>query len=451
VIRRIFTLVVVGVLVALLVRFPGLAPEHREAEATILLGFALLAACLLGEIVEQLRLPRITGYMLAGIAFGPFLLGFLDTGTIERFGIFNDMAYAFIGLAAGAELRLSVIRGRLKSIVLLITCTTLVVMLGVGASFFLSARWFAPIGKSPPLQLLAVAAVVGAIATARSPSSAIAIINETRAQGPFTETILGVTVAVDVVVIIVYSVTIAAVDILLGAAGGFDAHFLFSLALEIGISLVLGLLVGLAVALYIKREGPQLGVAIVAACFLVYRFSLAIDHFLAARYEVALHLEPLLICAAAGFAVQNLSAQGERLLAAMEWASLPVYVLFFTLAGANLDLRALAAAWALALSIAASRALMMFLGSALSARLAGDPPAFRRHAWLGFVTQAGLSLALVSQVADSYPAWGGEVATILVAVIAINQIVGPVAFKHALERVGETRAMRYARQKANSG
>jgi Kef-type K+ transport system membrane component KefB len=123
----------------------------------------------------------------------------------------------------------------------------------------------------------------------------------------------------------------------------------------------------------------------------------------------------------------------------MEWISLPVYIMFFTLAGARLDIGALAVAWGTALVIAGSRIIMLVIGTRLATRLAGDPPRFQGNCWLGFVTQAGLSLALVAQIESNYPGWGASLATVLVAVITINQMVGPLAFKIALERVGEAK------------
>jgi Kef-type K+ transport system membrane component KefB len=156
-------------------------------------------------------------------------------------------------------------------------------------------------------------------------------------------------------------------------------------------------------------------------------------------HDLGVHLEPLLICAAAGFTIQNLTHQGNRLLEEMDRVALPVYVIFFTMAGARLDLGALLATWGVALVIAGSRVATMIVGARMAGSLAGDPPPFRRYCWLGFVTQAGLSLALIAQIESSYADWGTQLATMLVAVVAINQLVGPAAFKIALEEVGEVR------------
>jgi len=436
-IRRLITLSTVGVLVWLLMQMSAQDEAMSAAEGAFMLGFALLAAGLLGEIVEHAKLPRITGYILAGVLFGPWAAGFLAPRVLEPLGIFNDMAYAFIGLAAGAELKLSGLKQRAKSIVFLILLTTTVVMLGVGGTFFLVASFSGPFRDLLPIQALAVAGLVGIIAAARSPASAIAIISETKAKGPFSETILGVSVAMDVVVICLFSVGIALCGLAFAPEEGLDLLFVLGLGAEILTSVVLGVILGVGMSLYLKRRGPQVPLVIIGLCFMVYRCSEILDHYIEQVHHFNLALEPLLICVAAGFVIQNLSHQGSRLATEMDRVALPVYVLFFTMAGAKLDLGALQGSWAVALGVVACRLVMINIGTRLATTLAGDPPQFRRYCWMGFVTQAGLSLALIAQLEDGYGDWGPQLATILVAVVAVNQLVGPAAFKIALEKTGE--------------
>ena len=437
VIRRLFTLATAGVLVWLLLRIIEISPSAALAESTFMLGFALLSAALLGEIVEHLRLPRITGYILAGILFGPFVVNLLSARVLEPLSALNEMAFAFIGLAAGAELKLGTLKGRWLSIVLLIVCTATVVMVGVGGFFFATASWKSLLGDLPPIQLLAVAGMVGVIAAARSPSSAIAIIDETKADGPFSETILGVSVAMDIVVICLFAVATGVAGLAFAPEQGLDLVFVFEVTGAIMVSIALGVALGAVMGLYLKRKGPQVSLVIVGLCFLVYRLSEIVGRYLDQSHGLGIHLEPLLICAAAGFTIQNWSHQGPRLLGTMDRVALPVYVIFFTMAGARLDLGALATSWGIALAIAGFRIAMIMLGTRLATSLAGDPEPFRRYCWLGFVTQAGLSLALISQFESRFPDWGAGLATTLVAVVAINQLVGPAAFKIALEKVGE--------------
>jgi len=439
VIRRLFTLCAVGVLVWLLLVLADSSPPVSAASSTFMLGFVLLAAALTGEIVEQVRLPRITGYLLAGVLFGPYAAGFLTPRSVESLTIFNDMAFAFIGLAAGSELRLHTLRGRWTSILLLVASTTAVVVVGVGVSFFALASWTGFLGDMVTVQALAVAGMVGVIAVARSPSSVIAVISETGARGAFSDTILGVTMAIDVVVMCMFSVAIALSGLAFAPEGGMDVSFVLTLTGEILASVILGLALGAIMTLYLKHEGPQIPLVIAGVCFLVYRCAGIIGGYLDRVHDLSIHLEPLLICATAGFAIQNLTRHGGRLIEAMDGVALPVYVLFFTFAGAGLDLPALRDSWSIALVIVVCRIVTMFAGGRIATSLAGEPPEYRRNCWLGFITQAGLSLALIVQIERSFEGWGTQLATVLVAAVAINQLIGPAAFKIALERVGEVR------------
>jgi Kef-type K+ transport system membrane component KefB len=243
----------------------------------------------------------------------------------------------------------------------------------------------------------------------------------------------------DVVVICVFSVAAAFCGLTFAPEQGLDLWFVFTLLAQILGSILIGCGLGAGIGTYLKRRGPQLPLVIVGLCFLVYRFSDILGHHLEETYGITMHLEPLLICAAAGFVIQNLSHQGERLIHTMGKVSLPVYVIFFAMAGARLDLGALTASWSIAILIAGSRVAALVVGTRLATSLAGDSPLFRTNAWLGFVTQAGLSLALIAQIESSFDDWGARLATVLVAVVAINQLFGPAAFKFALERVGEAR------------
>jgi Kef-type K+ transport system membrane component KefB len=319
-------------------------------------------------------------------------------------------------------------------------------MAGVGGAFFIAASSGELFGEMTPAQILAIASVVGVIAAARSPASAIAIISETRAKGPFSETVLGVSVAMDVVVIVLFSVAVAFCGLAFAPEEGLDLGFVLILGGQIAASIILGFFLGAGMVAYLKRRGPQVPLVILGFCFVVYRCSEVLDRYLMQVHDMQVHLEPLLICAAAGFVIQNMSRQGGRLERAMDRVALPVYVLFFTLAGARLDLGALLATWSIALLVAGIRVLMINVGTRLATTLAGDSPRFRRYCWMGFVTQAGLSLALIGQIEGAYGSWGAQLATVLVAVVAVNQLIGPAAFKFALDKMGEVRGRGLARR-----
>ncbi len=447
-IRRFAALLTVGFLAWLMARGGLGTAAHEGVEIAFMVGFVLLAAHLFGILGEQAGLPRITGYIFAGILVGPFVLNLLGSQLQESLQIFNHMAYAFIGFAAGEGLRFSALKRRARAVILQVVLTTGFVYVGVVAVAILLAPFLPPIPGATFLQIGAVAGLLGVIATANSPSSAIAIISDTRASGPFTDTVLGVTMAKDLLIIPFFFVTLSfALHSFQPGTGPGWGHLL-TIFLQIAVAVGFGVFLGWLLSLYIGRGGPQLSLVVIGTCFLVYKLSTILEVYLQRSYGWSLHPEPLLICAVAGFSVRNIFGRGEGLARAMDSIGLPVYVVFFTLAGAGLDIGAVIATWGIALVLFLARGVTMAFGSYAAARLVGDPPAFRRRLWMGFIPQAGLSIALSIQIGEAFPGWGEGLTSLLVAIIALNQIAGPILFQFALEGVGETRKARRAKIKA---
>jgi Kef-type K+ transport system membrane component KefB len=153
-----------------------------------------------------------------------------------------------------------------------------------------------------------------------------------------------------------------------------------------------------------------------------------------------LNFEPLLTFMVAGFVVQNLSNQGEKFLHAIEETGGVVYVVFFAGAGAHLNVPLLREYWPLALLLTGSRGLFTWGAGQISARVAKDDPSVRKWGWAGLVSQAGVALGIAQVIARTFPTFGPSFRDIAVACIAINEMFGPILFKFALDRAGETKA-----------
>jgi Kef-type K+ transport system membrane component KefB len=152
-----------------------------------------------------------------------------------------------------------------------------------------------------------------------------------------------------------------------------------------------------------------------------------------------LHFDPLLTFLVAGFMVQNLSKQGEKLLHAIEGTGSVVYVLFFASAGADLNIPLLRQLWPLALLLAGVRAVTTFGAARASSALARDEPVLKRWAWTALVAQAGLTQGLAGIIEREYPTFGSQFRALVIANVALNAVVGPVLFKLALDHAGESR------------
>ncbi|MFO8164008.1 MAG: cation:proton antiporter [Desulfatiglandales bacterium] len=411
---------------------------YKETCPALVLGTMLLGAYCFGFILEQIGLPRIVGYILAGLLMGPFFLKFYTLAEINNLNFINQLALAFIALCAGGELRLASIRKLLKSILYYISGVTIVVFTGTTLAIFTLSALMPFMANFPPALRLAVSTIFGTIAVARSPSSAIAIISETKAKGSYTDIVLSVTVAMDVFIIILFAVVISVTQVFIVHSGGMNLSLLSSLSFEIAVSFLIGFLLGKFIVFLLENVHMEFPVVIITMGFIVIEFSHFLGEYLHEVHDIGLTIEPLLICMAAGFTVQNFSEHGESFLERMDRVSMPIYIAFFAMTGASINLNVLRTGWLLGLIIVTVRLVSIYLGSYLSGRLAKNEPIIYKNAWLGFITQAGVSLGLIIEVSRRFPDFGPYIQTILTAAIIINQVIGPVAFKLGLKKVGET-------------
>ena len=414
--------------------------EIKIVSSTLVLGFLLIAAYCFGYVLNQWGLPRITGNLLAGLFLGPYFLKYFNTEVVTDLSFLNSLALAFIAFCAGGEFKIESVRHHLKSILVLLSGVTTIVFFGVSITVLTISEMIPFMAGYNFLTRLAISALFGVIAVARSPSSAIAIISETKAKGDYTNIVLSVTIVMDVVIIILFGIVISFCQVLISGAGNIDPTFFLDLLAEIGIALFLGFLLGKSIVFLIQNVKMEFPVVITAVGFIVIKFSHLLGDYLHEVHDIGLHLEPLLMCMSAGFTIQNFSKYGKIFLSKMDGVSLPIYVAFFAITGASINIDILKSGWMLGLVIVLTRTTMIFIGSNISGRLSGDSPRIYKNTWMGFITQAGVSLGLLTEIVRRFPEIGIPIQSILIAAITLNQIVGPIAFKFALFKVGETNA-----------
>jgi Kef-type K+ transport system membrane component KefB len=396
----------------------------------MLLGFLLLGAFLAGEASSLVELPRITGYLVVGILLGPYALGVLPRPAVDDFRLINDGALSLIALAAGGELRLESVRRRMRSILSILAFQLVVVFVAVTAAVYWGRAFVPFLRDEPPRVALAVGLIFGLVAVAKSPATTVAVITEERARGVLTETVLGITVLKDVVILILIALVIPVAAIIAQPETAFSFGTLGQVLLSIVSSIAMGLGLGWLLAQYLLRTSAYRVLVLLITAFLLV--------ILSERF----HLEYILIAMAAGFYVQNFSRQGPGFVRALEANSLPVYALFFAVAGADLRIDVLPDVWIIAVIIIVIRLVALIASTYLGARLAGDPAVVRRYAWMGFLAKAGVTLGIANIVRDRFDVWGANVATVIIAMIVVNQLIGPPAFRYALVRAGESHRKR---------
>ena len=402
--------------------------------------FVALASRQIGALFTRLKLPLITGFLLTGIAAGPYVLKIVAPEDVAKLRFLDELALAYIAFAAGSELVVRQIKSRLKAIrYTTIGLVTSALLIGSLAFFLLSGS--IPFASAmPPAHRAAIALMAGAILVARSPSSAIAVVNELRAKGPFTKTALGVTVVMDVVVITLFSICVSIAGTIL-ADQRFDHRFVVVLVIELLLSLSLGCLHSWVLRLILARHWYRgfKTACIIASGLGVFVLSTSFLHLTQEHLAFEIRLEPMLICMLAGFLTANTGPYRTELMKALHDIGPAVYIAFFTLTGMSMRLDVLVRYWPVALALFGARLAAIYLGAFAGGVAAGEPMKNNKIAWMCYITQAGVGLGLAKEVTVEFPQWGAVFATIMIAVIVLNQIAGPPFFKWALYLAREAR------------
>lgn len=389
------------------------------------LGFALLAASLAGELLERLRLPRVTGYLLFGLLCGPYVVNIISRGMARELQIVNDLAVVLIAFIAGLEIDVVSLRPRLRALLSYSAVALATVYLLLFAAFWLAWPWLPILPAASPIERLAVVAMLATLVASFSPTVTMAVVAESRASGPFTEFLVALVVLADLALIVVFTVVLQLVRAVFGARGA-GAGLAAMIAWETAGSLAAGALAGALFALYLRHVSREVTLVLLALCAA-----------LAALGRV-FHYEAALGALAAGLVVENVAPpQGHALKEAVERGALPVLIVFFAAAGASLQLDALAAVGSAALLVAALRAGAIVAATRLATRVARLDPGTGHRVWLGLISQAGVTLGLTFIVSGQFPTWGGAIETIVLATIALHQLAGPALARLALTQAGE--------------
>jgi Kef-type K+ transport system membrane component KefB len=296
----------------------------------------------------------------------------------------------------------------------------------VSITFLALSRYIPFAAELELIPLIGVAMLWGTLAVSRSPSALLGILAQTRAKGPVATFSLAFVMASDVVVVVMMAFIMMLARPLITPGGSISMDDFNVLGHELLGSVAMGTTLGLLLAAYLKLVGKNLLVILVALGFGLSDFM----HYV--------HIDPLLSFMTAGFVVQNLSEEGEHLLEGVEQVGSIVFVVFFATAGAHLNIPLLTTLWPIALGLCSVRALVTFATARLSSRIVNDGPMIRRWGASSLVSQAGFALGLSVVIANTFPEFGPGFRALAIACVAINEVVGPILFKFALDRAGET-------------
>jgi Kef-type K+ transport system membrane component KefB len=386
------------------------------------LGLILLLALGAGHLVKYVRIPEVTGYILAGVVLGPSALGWVSMRNLAALEILSEVALGLILFSVGTVFEAARFR-RVGRQVLLLTLyeSALAAILVVVGMLAVGVEW--------PAALL-----LGAIAIATAPASTLMVIREVDSEGPLTDSLLAIIALNNIYCIIAFSLAGTFIDLssgLDGTAGLLGTLYgaLYPLVWQLVGSVALGFLVGLLLARWaamVKETGETLILLGGSILFCVGVARL-------------LELSPLIASMAVGATMVNLSQRSQPLFETLSEADPPFYAIFFVLAGAELDLSLVGSLGLAGVVYLLGRAVGKFLGARAGARRLGMAPTVRRYLGLTLLAQAGLAVGLTISTEHRFPDIAPTVVAIVLASVAIYEMFGPIATRWALMRSGESR------------
>ena len=408
-------------------------------EILLTIGAAMFAGLLLSRLTDRLHLPDVTCYLVVGLLIGPLCLGrlgvpglgFTSFHLVESLGLVSDVALGFIAFSIGSEFRVSALRkiGRQATVIAIFQALTATLLVDVALVLL-----HLLLGDKLPLSSCLL---LGAIATATAPAATLMVVNQYKARGALTDILLPIVALDDAVGLVIFAVSA-------GIARAIDSgsinvvSVLVNPILEIMLSLGLGAILGWIFSLiekYFNSNSKRLSLAV---AFVLLCVGLSKVH-VSLGYGIEIGFSSLLVCMMCATVFCNLCSFSEEIMLKTDRWTAPIYVLFFVMSGAELDLR-MFADWAvvgIGVLYILARSAGKILGASASARVMRCEESICKYLGVTLLPQAGVALGMSVTVAAQFGAPGALVRNIVLFAVLIYELVGPMLTKVALTKAGD--------------
>ena len=425
---------------------------------TVLFGYIailLLAALLSTRIVKVLKLPNVTAYIVTGIIMGPYVFGVLFNNfsyvdiksgviaqCIQHISWISTVALGFIAFSIGTSFKTSIIKTVGKRVIIITLLESLLASLFVFIGLFL-LHIFLPDSVS-----LTLVFTLSAIAAATAPAATLMIIKQYNAKGPLVNTLLPVVALDDASALILFAILFQVARTLLNG-GSFDIYLMvFKPLIEIGLSIAFGVVIGLFSSL-INKLFKSRNNKLILCIFSIFS-ALGLWMLFKEPYMGGFELSSLLICMASGAIYTNLCQDSGRTLDIYDRFTAPMYMMFFVVSGASLDLTIFfnpngLFVLLIALVYILFRVLGKWLGAFTGSVITKADEKTKKYLGLTLIPQAGVAIGLATSASNTLTATGNELAVtaggLIIAIILsstlVYELVGPLVSKYALKAAGE--------------
>ena len=393
-------------------------------EMALFFGFMIIGAFYFSKLLTKTNLPKVTLYTIFGIIIGPFILKLSVPSVIANLKFIDNFTLIIIALMAGSELDLKFMKKEIKQVLSIVFLQIIFIFIAIFLTILFFGKHLLPfIATISQSLIIKIAIIMGLVGIAKSPLTTIAVIDETKAKGPFTEFLLGIVIIKDILMLLLFPI----IFMFLGT--GSSAAPL-SILLEIFISFLVGLLSGIIIKYYMKKINLFLPLFLFILSFFII------------ESKGLLHYDLLLVAIVTGFYMRNFTNVSEQFSKNIKSLAFFVFVVFFTINGILLDLPILKSGWISAVILLVIILIFNQLGIYIPAKLNSkrDPVTSQKlikYAWTAFINKSGLSIAIAIMVENLFPTIGTQLRTMIITMVIITDFIGPALFKWAIIKTGE--------------
>ncbi|WP_300385680.1 cation:proton antiporter [Clostridium sp.] len=369
-----------------------------------------------GKVARFFKLPNVSGYLVAGLFLGPSFIKLINSQDIKSFSAISELALAVIAFSIGNEFVIKDMLKLGKSIVFITLAEVLgAIVLVFSVMFYIFNQPFA------------FSVVIASMSAATAPAATLLVMKQYKAHGPLTNTILPVVALDDVLGIIAFGIAMSLAKLSIGKVDFSIMQIISGPAIEILGSIILGLVLGaILVILARKSIGRD---ELQAISLMAIGMATGISNLLG--------LSPLLTCIVMGTTLVNTLKNSKRVFDSINDFASPLYLLFFTLAGASLDLSILISVGSLGIAYVLARAAGKMLGAWSSAKALKSDPMVTKYLGFTLLPQGGISIGLLVLVNQQLPEFSVPISTIIMFSVLIYEVTGPIFAKLAIQRAGE--------------
>jgi len=385
--------------------------------ALFYVSIVLFFGFIMGKLVSLLKLPNVTGYLIAGLLIGPYVLKFVPANAVSNMGVISEVALGIIAFNIGSEFSIK----HLKKLGWRVMTVTLAQSLAAFAAVLVVLTLL--LNQSFPFSI-----VLATIATATAPAATVLVIKQYKAKGPVVDTLLPVVALDDPICIIAFSITAAFAKNMINPNVDISLFMTIITPLwELLLALIIGLGGGLLISLFKTKVRSEDEMQLVTLGTI----------FIAVALASMWNVSELIACMMIGATVVNLVPTSHRIFSSIDRVTLPIYVAFFTLSGADLDIGILKSIGVVGVGYILARALGKIVGAYLGSKAVKMPETVQKYLGITLLPQAGVAIALSIAAQSILPEFSAAIRTIVLSATLIYELVGPVLTKIALERAGE--------------